>query len=214
MIIVGIDPQLGPQIFKLDPAGYYVGFHATAAGQKQQEAINLLEKGFKKGFKFESKNDVVELALQTLSTVLSTDLKAGEVEVGVAETAKEGERSLFRKVRSRALLFSPPNSFCWQLPSAFGGGRARSVARPRLTLFALPFSAAHNGGNRRAPSATRREGLEQQFTRASLHHLAHASDTPVTSRFSEAIFARCGLLRRRFRFSLSRAILRLVERRS
>jgi hypothetical protein len=112
MIIIGIDPQLGPQIFKLDPAGYYVGFHATAAGQKQQEAINLLEKGFKKGFKFESKNDVVELALQTLSTVLSTDLKKGEVEVGVAETAKDGERSLFRKVRFLGflLLLSPPGA--------------------------------------------------------------------------------------------------------
>lgn len=117
MIIIGIDPQLGPQIFKLDPAGYYVGFHATAAGQKQQEAINLLEKGFKKGFKFESKNDVVELALQTLSTVLATDLKAGEVEVGVAEQAKEGERNLFRKVR---FGFSPSFLRLW-------GSRSRLV---------------------------------------------------------------------------------------
>ena len=48
MILIGIDPERGPQCFKLDPAGYYVGFHATAAGQKQQEAMNHLEKKWKK----------------------------------------------------------------------------------------------------------------------------------------------------------------------
>ncbi|BGP23928.1 20S proteasome subunit alpha 1 [Rhodotorula toruloides] len=103
MIIVGFDPQYGPQIFKLDPAGYYVGFHATAAGQKQQEATNVLEKGFKKGWKFESKDEVVELALSTLSQVLSTDLKAGEVEIGVAEESKVEGRGQFRKLTTEEI---------------------------------------------------------------------------------------------------------------
>ena len=48
MILIGIDLEFGPQIFKLDPAGYFVGFYATAAGQKQQEAMNHLEKKWKK----------------------------------------------------------------------------------------------------------------------------------------------------------------------
>lgn len=48
MILIGIDPEFGPACFKLDPAGYFVGFHATAAGQKQQESMNHLEKKWKK----------------------------------------------------------------------------------------------------------------------------------------------------------------------
>lgn len=48
MILIGQDAERGPQIFKLDPAGYFVGFHATAAGQKQQESMNVLEKKWKK----------------------------------------------------------------------------------------------------------------------------------------------------------------------
>ncbi|TKA57706.1 hypothetical protein B0A53_00855 [Rhodotorula sp. CCFEE 5036] len=104
MIIVGVDPDLGPQIFKLDPAGYYVGFHATAAGQKQQEATNVLEKAYKKGFNFSSPDDVVEHALATLGQVLATDLKAGEVEIGIAEPAKvEGARGTFRHLTTEEI---------------------------------------------------------------------------------------------------------------
>lgn len=94
MILTGIDAELGPQIFKLDPAGYYVGFHATASGAKQQEAISFLEKGFKKGWKLTKLDEVIELAIQSLSTVLATDLKAGEIEIGVV--SQDDKR--FRKV--------------------------------------------------------------------------------------------------------------------
>ena len=48
MILIGLDPEFGPQVFKLDPAGYFIGFHGTAEGQKQQEAMNHLEKKWKK----------------------------------------------------------------------------------------------------------------------------------------------------------------------
>jgi len=40
MILISPDPKYGPQVFKLDPTGYFVGFHATA-GQKQQETMNV-----------------------------------------------------------------------------------------------------------------------------------------------------------------------------
>ncbi|KXS09956.1 N-terminal nucleophile aminohydrolase [Gonapodya prolifera JEL478] len=82
MILIGYDDERGPQLFKSDPAGYYVGYRATAAGQKQQEALNYLEKKIKKGGKLAG-DDAVELAITTLSSILSIDFKATELEIGV-----------------------------------------------------------------------------------------------------------------------------------
>ncbi|POW13166.1 hypothetical protein PSTT_03938 [Puccinia striiformis] len=86
---IGIDTERGPQCFKIDPAGYFVGYKATAAGTKQSEAANHLEKQFKK----EGPNAVnlkgngtIELAITTLNTVLATDFKATEIELGIVTT--------------------------------------------------------------------------------------------------------------------------------
>jgi len=91
MIMVGIDDELGPQLFKTDPAGYYCGYRATSSGVKQTEANNFLEKKVKKKVDL-STNDAIELAISCLSTVLSADLKPSEIEVGVVTT----ENPLFR----------------------------------------------------------------------------------------------------------------------
>ncbi|KAG5643578.1 hypothetical protein DXG03_000631 [Asterophora parasitica] len=111
MILIGNDPEFGPQVFKLDPAGYFVGFHATAAGQKQQEAMNHLEKKWKKldsgrgaddavkAGKTLSRNEVIELAIEAMSTVHATDYKPGEIEIGITSTSPdepEKTRGLWR----------------------------------------------------------------------------------------------------------------------
>ncbi|KAA1465895.1 proteasome subunit iota [Dentipellis sp. KUC8613] len=101
MILIGIDPELGPQVFKLDPAGYFVGFHATAAGQKQQEAMNHLEKKWKKldngrgaddpvaAGQTLSRDEVIEIAIEAISTVHATDYKAGEIEIGITSSSEQ-----------------------------------------------------------------------------------------------------------------------------
>lgn len=82
MILIGYDEETGPQVFKTDPAGYFCGYKATAAGVKQLEASSFLEKKVKKKQDF-SYNEAVEVAITCLSTVLSADFKASEIEVGV-----------------------------------------------------------------------------------------------------------------------------------
>jgi 20S proteasome subunit alpha 1 len=48
MTLIGYDDERGPQLFKCDPAGFYVGYKATASGAKYQETHNHLEKKLKK----------------------------------------------------------------------------------------------------------------------------------------------------------------------
>ena len=82
MILIGVDEEQGPQVYKCDPAGYYCGFKATAAGVKQTESTSFLEKKVKKKFDW-TFEQTVETAITCLSTVLSIDFKPSEIEVGV-----------------------------------------------------------------------------------------------------------------------------------
>ncbi|KAI8826877.1 nucleophile aminohydrolase [Fimicolochytrium jonesii] len=86
MILIGFDDERGPQLFKCDPAGYFVGYYATSAGSKHQEALNHLEKKLKKRPEL-NEEDTVELAINTLSNVLSLDLKPADLEIGIVTAA-------------------------------------------------------------------------------------------------------------------------------
>ena len=101
--LISLDSELGPQLFKCDPAGYYIGYKGTAAGPKQQEALNHLEKKLKNKDHAEGNwEEVVELAITTLSTVLSMDFKKTEIEIGIVgglrADGKEGTDPGFRKL--------------------------------------------------------------------------------------------------------------------
>ncbi len=93
MILIGMDEEFGPQLFKTDPAGYYSGYKATSSGVKQTEANNFLEKKVKKKNDL-SVNDTIELAITCLSSVLAADLKPNEIEIGLVTSEERNFKIL------------------------------------------------------------------------------------------------------------------------
>lgn len=80
-----------PRIYKVDPAGHSEGFRGCASGTKEQEAMTLLEKAYKKktqaGGNFTGEEGT-EAVIEVLQNVIGADFKAGDVEVAVATVAK------------------------------------------------------------------------------------------------------------------------------
>ncbi|CAJ2636503.1 unnamed protein product [Trifolium pratense] len=83
-MVLGIDDEYGPQLYKCDPAGHYFGYKAASAGLKDQEAINFLEKRMKNDPSF-TYAETVQTAISALQSVLQEDFKATEIEVGVVQ---------------------------------------------------------------------------------------------------------------------------------
>jgi 20S proteasome subunit alpha 1 len=89
MTLFSIDEEDGPQLFTVDPAGYYVGYFAVAIGQKEIEATNYLEKRLKENPSSKlSFEDTVQLSISTLQYVLNSEIKSSEIEVAVVNSEK------------------------------------------------------------------------------------------------------------------------------
>jgi len=69
IIMIGVDDEFGPQVYKADPAGYYCGYKATSAGVKHVEASNYLEKRIKKKHDY-SQDETIEVWLSVLSSYM------------------------------------------------------------------------------------------------------------------------------------------------
>ncbi|DAZ99682.1 TPA: hypothetical protein N0F65_001919 [Lagenidium giganteum] len=93
-MLVSIDDEKGPQLFKIDPAGHFWGYKATAAGTKEQEAQNYLEKKIRSNANMDEET-TIHTAISCLQSVLSADFRPNEIEVGVV-TADGDKR--FRKL--------------------------------------------------------------------------------------------------------------------
>lgn len=106
MLLIGIDEETSqPQLYKLDPAGYYIGYLACAAGQKETEAMNFLEKKLRSKTQSStgeetaaeasqmnvglSYDETVQLAITTLQSVLSAELKPSDLEVAVVRAGED-----------------------------------------------------------------------------------------------------------------------------
>jgi len=93
MMLIGMDDESGPCVYKTDPAGYYCGYKACSVGVKQVEASSFLEKKYKKTENY-SDEDTIQLAIQCLCSVLSSDLKPSEMEIGIVTRGNPQFRTL------------------------------------------------------------------------------------------------------------------------
>mmetsp|Transcript_22456 Transcript_22456/g.32860 ORF Transcript_22456/g.32860 Transcript_22456/m.32860 type:complete len:247 (-) Transcript_22456:243-983(-) len=96
-ILIAVDDEKGPQVFKVDCAGHYLPFFGTASGAKEQEGVNFLEKKVD-DMKEYGADDTVRTAIMCLGSVLGSDFRGSEIEVGMIEgtngtfkTLSEGE---------------------------------------------------------------------------------------------------------------------------
>lgn len=87
-MLISVDEEKGPQVFKVDPAGHFWGYKATSAGSKEQEAQNYLEKKVKANPSMDYET-ALHTAITCLQSVLSADFRPNEIEVGVVI---EGQR--------------------------------------------------------------------------------------------------------------------------
>lgn len=81
-LLFTFDDEKGPQLFKIDPAGHFMGYKATATGEKEQSATNHLEREFKKKVEL-SVDDNIKVAIKTLQTTLSTEFRSTDIEIAI-----------------------------------------------------------------------------------------------------------------------------------
>jgi 20S proteasome subunit alpha 1 len=98
-MLCGIDEELGPQLYKVDPAGLSLGYKATAAGAKEQEAVNFIEKLWKKADGKFTRDQAIQAAIECLQQVTSQEFKATDIEVGIVTT----DNPSFRKLEDEAV---------------------------------------------------------------------------------------------------------------
>eukprot|EP00435_Cladocopium_sp_Y103_P047530 s3144_g14.t1 len=88
-MLLSIDDEKGPSLYQIDPAGQYFGYKAAAAGTKDQEAQNALEKIVKKKIQF-TEAETIQQAIGCLQAVMGMDFKASDIEVGVVSKSRKG----------------------------------------------------------------------------------------------------------------------------
>jgi 20S proteasome subunit alpha 1 len=86
VMLVGVNDEKGPQVFKVDPAGHFLPFFATASGAKEAEASNYFEKKVD-AMKEYTADETARCAIMCLGSVLGSDFKGSEIEVAVVKGA-------------------------------------------------------------------------------------------------------------------------------
>lgn len=89
-ILIGMDEEKVPHLYKFDPSGFCAGYKACVIGNKEHECTSILERLVEKR-KRKSKEENIDddirntivLATEALQTTLAIELKASEIEMAV-----------------------------------------------------------------------------------------------------------------------------------
>ncbi len=77
LLFIGVDDD-GPKLFETEPTGIYFEYIATAVGEGESEAEEMLKKEYKEGM---SLDDAIKLGIKILKKVLGRDFDVERVEV-------------------------------------------------------------------------------------------------------------------------------------
>jgi len=102
-VFVGIDEEVGPQLFTADPSGVAMGYKAVSVGAKEQEAMNMIEKRLKTSGTLDTQA-TINLAISALQSTLAMDFKPTDIEVGIVTTADPSFRKLSEDDIDAALI--------------------------------------------------------------------------------------------------------------
>lgn len=95
-LLVSIDDENGPSIYKFDPSGWYASYKACAIGTKEQEGNNSLEKILKNPSE-DTTVDAVSCMVSIIGSI--SDVKSSDLEVAVATI----ENPVFRILSKEAV---------------------------------------------------------------------------------------------------------------
>jgi len=93
MLMIGHDDERGSQVYKIDLAGHFMPYKASAIGKLEADAQNFLEKHVG-SLATLNENDAIELAISGMQHILSTDFKSSELEIGVVAADARSFRKL------------------------------------------------------------------------------------------------------------------------
>lgn len=92
-IFCSIDEEKGPQLYRVDPAGHFSGRVGASAGTKEQEADDQLRVKIRANPSM-SEEDTLQCAILTLQTVVGSDLRPNDLEVGIVTRGSPRFRTL------------------------------------------------------------------------------------------------------------------------
>lgn len=82
ILIASVDDEMGPQLYKVEPSGHYLGYKAIASGPKMDNANNHLKKAVADKPKM-SLDEAIQTAIMTLQQTIESDFKQSEIEVAI-----------------------------------------------------------------------------------------------------------------------------------